>query len=864
MKKVTTQLLWEALFFRLLKTQRRLFVFAAITVALGVALALGIRLGTESATHSLEEALPRQTDPAWSAPVSAQGAEALAYLREVSFRHPSQIFSLIEAQAIFASDWKKQNIFSLQIIHPWSGIPPPETGSQDCAAELSKIHTVRIGGRNFSPKLRSVGLGQTSGQRCRMVIIEPQSLAADSALENAIVSELAKAPVRAAFSLRTSEERSSFESITSVGRGISGFELASDRRRIDRLKDVTRSFRTNLQLMGFIALFIGFAMVHHIFSLLIARQAKTLSTLSALGISLKRQSAVLLALAGLLGLAASSLGTLLGLFTGSFLSWATSATVMNLYDSLVDASGFYWQPDDLLYGFVLGFTACVLGSIHPILKVRNLPVAQIMRDGSFESHQTGLSFAQSVGLAVITSLVSVILLQFTVVWNRIPITALVSCLGILIVSALTAQIVAIVLYRMARLQKNGIFWNKNLRLYLPPQTAVVIQVLTLTFTLTFGVKGMAESFRQTVADWSINSLRADLWIRTVGGGANTLPPSVISRLEQSRGQEALAIDSLTILPALLGAGQGSTPRPVLFASARMADQAKVSPMHILLPAGADKPMQSKLASNIAESASTCSGTMDSPCLAYISEPVQVHFDLKEPLGKILCPEIKSRKYCFRITAVYQDFGSDQGVILSDKTVYERLSGERLQPTFANVYLAPEFKSRQTTLERDLREFVNSSDGVLGFETLEELQKRILETFDNTFRVTDALYVLCGVIAVIATISCLNMQILLRRREWNIQWALGIGSRELSRRFAAWSAIMATLAAFVSILGGIVLSSVLVYSVNYYSFGYSLSLEIPWHLPLAMLVVAAVSGYLSGRIQSRVLNQVLSSQLIVQE
>jgi ABC-type spermidine/putrescine transport system permease subunit II len=76
--------------------------------------------------------------------------------------------------------------------------------------------------------------------------------------------------------------------------------------------------------------------------------------------------------------------------------------------------------------------------------------------------------------------------------------------------------------------------------------------------------------------------------------------------------------------------------------------------------------------------------------------------------------------------------------------------------------------------------------------------------------------------------------------------------------------MATLAAAVSVFGGIVLSAVLVYAVNYYSFGYSLSLMIPWHLPVVVIAVAAVSGYLSGRMQQKSLVASLSAQRMMQD
>lgn len=866
MKKAAEKLLWKLLFFRLIGSQKRLFVFAIITVALGVALALGIRLGTESATRSLEENLPLAENPEWSEPLTMQGPEAFAFIRSMALRLPMRAFSLIEAQGVRNGVFSEE-LVSIQIVYPWSGELADAEGvaiQDSCSKEFAGFSAVRIGGRSFPLQLMSAGGLKAAPQSCRTALINPESLEGNAPFQDALELELKRAPLLVMFKQTDAAEKLAVEEFKTFAAQVSGIDFSNEQKRIDRLRDVTRSFRTNLQLMGFIALFIGFALVHHIFSLLIARQSKTLATLSALGIARSKQIRVLLALAGVVGLLASSLGTMLGLAAGAFLSWVTSATVKNLYDTFVDSTRFYWQPADLLYGFVLGFSACFLGSLHPIAKIRALPVAQIMRDGGFESHQTGLSRRQSILLASGLAVVSALFLRWTVVWNRIPITALAACLGFLVVAALSAQLIAQSFYESGRLQPRSRQWRKNLRLFMPPQAAVIVQVLTLTFTLTFGVKGMAESFRRTVADWAQSALRADLWIRSIGGASGSLPDHLLERLEKARGTEAIAIDSLTVLPAFLALDASSESKPVLFANAHMGDQAKVAPMRFILPEDADKKIQKDLAGEIAKAARDCSGTRENPCPAYISEPVQVHFALADPLEKVLCPDIQSRRICFRIKAVYQDFGSDQGVILSDKSIYERLSGEKLRPSFANVYLPVSIAGSVTQLESDLRNFAESSEGTLGFETLAELQRRILETFDNTFRVTDALYVLCGIIAIVATVSSLNMQILLRRREWNIQWALGIGHRALGRRFALWSALMATLAATMSVFGGIVLSAVLVYTVNYYSFGYSLSLMIPWHLPVVLIAVAAVSGYLSGRMQQKSLVASLSAQRMMQD
>jgi putative ABC transport system permease protein len=868
MKSVHSFLLWKALFFRVLETQKRLFIFAGVTVSLGVALALGIRLGTESATQTLRSTLPLPQDKNWSEPIQAKGSQALLFIREHALRYDlkPRIFSVLEAQAV-RTHFFGERTASLQLIVPWVGEHSSPTTDQ-CQDEFATLKRIQIGGMIFPVALKQLDPSQSKAAlNCNIALFDETAIAKDDALQRHFSNQIKNAPVKVFFNIDTPEKKTRFQELLQMATQIPGIELDADDKRIQRLQDVTRSFRVNLQLMGFIALFIGFAMVHHIFSMLIARQSKTLATMSALGISQNRQTAVLLSLAAALGFFSSALGIFLGLVAGYALSWVTSSTVQGLYDSLVDASQFQWQTQELFYGFFLGFTACFLGALHPISKIRKLPVAHVMRDGSFESHESGLSIRQALSLTLVISLLCAGLLRWPVLWNRIPITALAACLCLLIISALFSQIFVHSLYHVSRLRPNSKFhWPKDLRIYLPPQASVVVQVLTLTFTLTFGVKGMAESFRQTVADWAQTVLRADVWIRSIGVGS-TLPEPLLEKLKAGSPSEILAVDTLSVTAAELLLPDKKNYKPVIFANARMSEQAKISPLRLLLPEKTNKAEQSSIAQQIATNAQTCKGTFESPCLAYISEPLSVHFNLKNTVGTILCPVIQSHRICFRTVGIYQDFGSDQGVILTDVGVFYRLTGETLRPSFANIYFSSEEHRKypqQTSIVSDVQKYIQDSDGAVGIETLKELQGRILETFDKTFRVTDALYLLCGVIAIIATLSSLNMQILLRQRDWNIQWALGMTAHEIRRRFAFWSAVMALIAGFVSIAGGLVLSAVLVYAVNYYSFGYSLTLAIPWHLPVLLLTVAGFSGYLSGQLQSRSLVKRLSAQSLAQD
>lgn len=865
-------LVWQVLFFRLLSEQKKLFLAAVITVSLGVALALGIRLGTQSAIESMQKHSVQKGLENWSDVFQADSPEAELTLSNMASQYGGVLFTRIDA-TLSSSNSTPEQEQNVQLSVYWSptllqvntaDLPKEQTAdivffsAPDCPIVSDTTAALKINGESFSASV--VAVTQEFSSDCRFVatlfgLVQNKKL----------IDFIQKASLSAVFPAGNQSKKDLLKAVSEFAQATPGLVVDSNKKRLSRLNEVTTSFRTNLQLMGLIALFIGFAIVHHIFSLIITKQSKVLATLSAFGISKKKAILPLLTLAAVVGLAASMLGTALGIGCGHFLANVASFTVKNLYDNLVDAGRLYWTIGDLGYGFGVGFLACFLGALQPIYRLTRLPVAQIMRDGSFEAHDTGLSQKQSISVAIAVLIGCIACLYTPLVWNRIPVTALLASLGILVLSAIVAQNFGLFMYSMAQSTHRAKKFATQLRIFLAPQTAVVIQVLALTFTLTFGVKGMAESFRHTLLEWSNETLKADLWIRSVGGNSSQLPKQVEQTLHEAKvSGTALAVDSLTILPATMRQSAEGNSKPVLLASANFVEQSKVTPLKVLEPKAPSLQEYSSLALSVAQDGKTCAATLEHPCSAFISEPVSVHFSVREPLGKVFCPEIRSQKLCFRVVGLYQDFGSDQGVILTERKVFDRLIPSAPRPSFSNVYLRDPDSPDAKILSSELKRLADTSGRTLGFESLKDLRTRIMKTFDNTFRITDMLYVLCGLIAIIATVSSLNLQIMLRSREWSLLWSMGLSHSTLVRRFSFWSAFLAFIAAFVSVLGGLALAAVLVYAVNFYSFGYSLTLKIPFELPVIILAVATVCGFLSGRMQAYSLNKNISFKTLNRE
>lgn len=849
-------LVWKVLFIRLLTEQKRLFITAIITVSLGVALALGIRLGTQSAIESMRTGVGQHEDGQWSDIYTAETPSAQLALTDLAMRFQGEIFSNIEA-TLAPEDTTESDDHRVQISVFYSQSasgadtqtrPDPVQSDiilfapQNCQSQFRTNQRVNINGQSFMGQVLPQDSDKTTD--CRLFVTSI------GFVRNKLLSELIQASkLSFIFPKKTEDDLERLKAVEQFAQSTTGVVANTAQKRLNRLTEVTASFRTNLQLMGLIALFIGFAIVHHVFSLIITKQSKNIASLSAFGISKRKMMAALLALAAVVGISASLLGTVLGLLCGRVLAHVASSTVKSLYDSLVDSAQLYWTGTDIGYGFAVGFLACFLGAIHPVYRITKIPIAQLMRDGSFEGHESGLTLKQSFILTLIIGALCALCLLTPVVWNRIPVTALLACLGLLVASALIAQQIAYLIYAGTRLMGFSPQKIAELRIFLAPQTAVVIQVLALNFTLTFGVKGMAESFRHTLVEWSNETLKADLWVRTVAGGSTPLPATVNSALQRAKDSgTALAVDSLTIVPALVQSMPEEPKKPVLLASANFTEQSKVTPLKVLVPNALSAQDQAVTARKIAAEAELCAATINQPCPAYISEPVSVHLMMPEPLNTLLCPEYRSQTLCFQVIGMYQDFGSDQGVILTDQRVFERLIPAAPQPSFSNVYLTKPSDQRAEQLIAELKTLSAESKGTVGFERLSDLRTRIMNTFDNTFRITDTLYLLCGIIAIIATVSSLNLQILLRNREWSLLWSMGLGQKTLLKRFSFWSAVMAFVAAIVSVFGGLALAAVLVYAVNFYSFGYSLSLKIPPELPVVVVLVAASCGYLSGRLQ----------------
>lgn len=636
-----------------------------------------------------------------------------------------------------------------------------------------------------------------------------------------------------------------------------GLEFQTQAGQLKTLEDLTRSYNTNLQIMGFISLFIGFFIVHHVFSLLVAKHSANISIARALGVSLREIFFSFGAIAFGLGLFFSVFGALLGVFFGKFVSGFTQATVREIYKVAINPNSFSIDFSTSFVMCIVGTLVSVLGAAYPILKIRNaVSLTQVLR-GAVWTQDFKLTKAFSLWSSIrLVILSSVIASSFFVplVYRRLPIGGFVAALAALLLNLEVCRIVMKVLYSKSA-SLSHIKWFRNFRIFASPQNIVFVQVLSLGFSLSIGVKTMSESFKVSLSEWTRETLKADVWMRAGQGQKKAISSAALLTLNQFANRHQAKVDSLQTLSAQLMVGNEMPP--VVLAGSQMDTQAQVAPLRVL----SKNKTQTQYASMIFEQSRTCDGSRTNPCFAYASEALTIHHPSAQS-GNVITLRVKGRIVFIQVVAIYQDFGNDQGTLLTDTSFFEKVLNVPVEPSIANIYFGSE-KLKPEVAVNELKEMLvqNNSNDTTEVFTRQVLNSQVMQSFERTFRITDVLYIVCVGIALFSVFTCLKLQVLLRNREWNILWAAALSAQEIQKQIRNWAAYLSLLSALLSIVGSVLISLVLVYVVNYHSFGYRLVYGYSWFAFFIVATLAFVSGAMGGNLLSRSLPTQLGTRFL---
>jgi putative ABC transport system permease protein len=620
-------------------------------------------------------------------------------------------------------------------------------------------------------------------------------------------------------------------------------------RRNEQVERMVKAFQLNLVTLSAVGLLVGLLLVYNTVAFAVVQRRREIGILRALGMGRGQICALFMGEAAVMGLIGGFAGSWFGWLLAGGLVSLLSRTVSELYvpvETLAE-SWLSLPTSSLLQGVLVGITVSILGAFVPGLEASRTAPARALAPGEYEVMQklrTPLLAWTGGGGLILAALLA---LPGPV--HGLPLFGYASAFLLLVSLSCLSPLLILLLDRLVSRGTDSAAgaargrWGSGAISRVaagqvtraPGRSAVTVSALMVGIAIMVGVGIMIQSFRRTVEVWINQTVMADLvvasssWLQGEESGmlAKRLPLSWTETLVSIPG--VAAVDPYRQLRVEI---QG---RPASLVSRDLLLHAERS-RYLFLEGGSVETLSRTVA----------------------GEGVIVSEVLARTLGLSLGGQLRlmtpAGERSFPITGVFYDYATDGGKVVMDRSLYHRLWQDDATTVFG-VYVAAKQDVglvRQRIIER-LGELAGS-DGRLTVLSNREIKEEILAIFDRTFQVTHALEFIAVVIALLGIVNTLLTSVLERQRELATLRAVGASARQV-RRIILWeSSCLGLLGAGLGLVGGGLLSILLIEVINKQSFGWTIQMIVPVGLlaeAVALaLAVALVAGYLPARWAAR--------------
>ncbi len=199
-----------------------------------------------------------------------------------------------------------------------------------------------------------------------------------------------------------------------------------------------------------------------------------------------------------------------------------------------------------------------------------------------------------------------------------------------------------------------------------------------------------------------------------------------------------------------------------------------------------------------------------------------------------------------VTGVFYDYSVDAGAVLMDRRLFARLWRDDRTESLA-LYL-----ESGTDVDATRRALLEAAgpDLFLSATPNQALRQRVLDVFDQTFRITWALQGIAVIVSVLGVAGALTALILQRGREIGVLRAAGALRGQIQAMVLVESGLLGTIGALLGCVAGVALSAILVHVINKQFFGWTLRWMVdPFVFIQAtalMLVTAIAAGLAPAR------------------
>jgi putative ABC transport system permease protein len=575
-------------------------------------------------------------------------------------------------------------------------------------------------------------------------------------------------------------------------------------------RELTAAFRTNLTALGLLALVVGMFLIYGTMAFAILQRTQTLGILRTLGVS--RAEILQTILWETAGIAA--VATALGLVLGHVLAIGLVGLVLRTIGDLsFDAAVAAAAPSPWIYvqGAALGVLATLIAAAKPALDAARITPAAALRRAVLERRAHAAS-RRAAYLALPILAASGLTLAFGPSELYAAFAAL---FGVLAAGALLTPLATVLL--MSALdrvlgRRGGIAATLAVRGVSASlsRTGVATAALAVAVATVNGVGLMIESFRTSLDEWLQTTLTADVYVGAPEDGGALADVVASGALAAVEGVEGLSLTRARLVPTAHG--------EVLLRAFKPGMRGW----------GLDLVEGDSEAAYEAVAAGT--GVIASERLLFAGKlRVGDELELPAPAGPQRLP----------VVAAFRDFNTGApGVVMALAAYRRHWRDDEL--TGVGLDLVP--GADVAAAERAVRGLVGAAARVRSSERLTELS---LAVFDRTFKVTEVLRVLAGIVAFLGILSALLAIELERARELSVLRTLGFTPGGLSATLLTQTGLLGLAAGLAAAPIGTALALLLVHVINRRSFGWTMEFVLTPQALAAGVGLAVIAALLAG-------------------
>ena len=344
------------------------------------------------------------------------------------------------------------------------------------------------------------------------------------------------------------------------------------------------------------------------------------------------------------------------------------------------------------------------------------------------------------------------------------------------------------------------------------RTGVAAAALSVAVATVIGVGVMIGSFRTSLEEWLNVTLLADIYLG----------------IEESYGAVESPFDDTSVgaIAALPGVAGTSVARFV-----RLPTSAGDLGLRAIEPGP-----QGWGLTIMGPSPDRAVAQMENGNGILVSEPLAFRRQLT--MGDELVLPTADGEVSFPILGIFRDYRTDGGGVLMTRDLY-RFHWRDEQIDGVGVYFA-DSADRVSTLAAIRSLFVSTPN--MRVRSNDLIRVRSLALFDRTFKITEVLRILAGLVAFLGLLSALMSIELERAREIAILRALGLTPRQIGILTLTQTGLLGLAAGLLAVPLGVMMAAALVSIINVRSFGWTMELEVgpaPLLLGLGLAVGASL-------------------------